>query len=142
MEPWKPESLEQNKIVMSTVAAAAAGYADAGYWTIVDGIISPRWFFEPLRDALEASGHRVAYAVLRAPLEECVSRAAGRDLSRDVDSTVVEQLWGDFADLGALERHAIDIDGEGPERIADEVARRLRAGELACEPGERPEPAP
>jgi hypothetical protein len=127
---------------MRAVAAAAAGYADAGYSTIVDGIISPRWFFEPLRDSLEESGHRVAYAVLRAPLEQCVARAAGRDLGRDVDSTVVEQLWSDFADLGALERHAIDNDGESPEQIAEEVTRRLRAGELACEPGERPEPAP
>jgi adenylylsulfate kinase-like enzyme len=43
VEPWKAESHEQNTIVMRIVAAAAAGYADAGYFTIVDGIISPRW---------------------------------------------------------------------------------------------------
>src|SRR6478752_4893200 len=63
VEPWRPESHEQNATVMRIVAGAAAGYADAGYFTVVDGIISPHWFFEPLRDALEEGGHRVAYAV-------------------------------------------------------------------------------
>ena len=29
-------------------------YADAGYFTIIDGIIIPGWFFEPLRDSLDA----------------------------------------------------------------------------------------
>jgi len=44
IEPWKTEAHEQNVVVMRIVAAAAAGYADAGYFTIVDGIVSPRWF--------------------------------------------------------------------------------------------------
>ena len=42
IEPWRPASHEQNTTVMRIVAGAAAGYADAGYFTIVDGIISPR----------------------------------------------------------------------------------------------------
>ena len=106
------DSDEQNTIVTRIVADAAAGHADAGYFTIIDGIISPRWFFEPLRDALQASGHDVAYAVLRAPLAVWVSRAASRDASRLIDPAVIEQLWRDFADLGALERHAIDSDAK------------------------------
>jgi hypothetical protein len=44
IEPWKPESHEQNTIVMRIVAQAAAGYADAGYFTIIDGIVLPSWF--------------------------------------------------------------------------------------------------
>src|SRR6266536_2695847 len=52
IEPWTPESHEQNRVVMRIVAEAAAGYAEAGYFTIIDGIISPRWFFEPLRDSV------------------------------------------------------------------------------------------
>ena len=127
---------------MKIVATVSAGYAEAGYVTIVDGIISPRWFFEPLRDALEGAGHTVAYAVLRAPLELVISRAAGHDRPREVDATVIEQLWGDFADLGALERHAIETGGKSPEQVAEVVAKRLRGGELDCEPGVRPEPTP
>jgi adenylate kinase family enzyme len=130
VEPWKPEAHEQNTTVMRIVAAAAAGYADAGYLTIVDGIISPRWFFAPLRDALQEAGHAVAYAVLRAPLALCVSRAASRDASRLADTTVVEQLWRDFADLGSLERHAVEGNGKSAENIAEEVAQRLQQGLL------------
>jgi predicted kinase len=134
VEPWKPESHEQNTTVMKIVAAAAAGYADAGYFTIVDGIISPHWFFEPLRDALQSDGHAVAYAVVRAPLEVCTSRAASREVAQVADQSVVEQLWADFADLGPLERHAIESEAMSAEQVADEVAGRLRGGDLTCEP--------
>src|ERR1700678_3473141 len=65
IEPWKPEAHEQNTTVMHILAEPAASYASAGYFTIIDGIVSPRWFFKPLRDSLRASGHSVAYAVLR-----------------------------------------------------------------------------
>jgi hypothetical protein len=64
VEPWKRESAEQNAVVMRVVAGAAAAYASAGYFTIVDGIVLPRFFFEPLRDALREAGHAVAYAGL------------------------------------------------------------------------------
>jgi tRNA uridine 5-carbamoylmethylation protein Kti12 len=95
--PWRRESHEQNRAVMGIVATAAAGYADAGYLTIIDGIVSPDWFFPPLRDALQASGHAVAYAVLRPPLEVCISRAASRAGPQLADTEVIAQLWGDFA---------------------------------------------
>jgi predicted kinase len=75
VEPWKPESHAQNQIVMRIVAQAASGYAAAGYFTIIDGIVIPGWFLEPLRDALHDAGHRIAYAVLRAPLSVCKARA-------------------------------------------------------------------
>lgn len=125
IEPWKPESHEQNTTVMQIVATAAAAYAEAGYFTIVDGIISPRWFFAPLRDALKAAGHTVAYAVLDAPLEVCVARAASRRSSRIADPAVVERLWREFADLGPFADHAIETEAKTIERVADEVTRRL-----------------
>ena len=112
------------------IIAAAAGYADAGYFTIVDGIVIPRWFFEPLRDALEATGHAVAYAVLRAQLAVCASRAASRDVGGLVDAGVIEQLWREFADLGSLEPHAIDTDGKSAEETAETVTQLLRDGLL------------
>jgi predicted kinase len=134
VEPWKPESHEQNTVVMRIVAAAAAAYADAGYFTIVDGIISPRWFFEPMHAALEVAGHAVAYAVLRAPLAVCTSRAASRETARIADISVVEHVWRDFADLGSLERHAVDVYGKTLEQVAEEVAQRLQEGLLDIGP--------
>ena len=107
VEPWRPESAEQNAVVMRIVAGAAAAYASAGYFTIVDGIVLPRYFFEPLRDALREAGHAVAYAVLRAPLDVCLARAGSRDSQPLADPHVVERLWHDFADLGPLSPHAV-----------------------------------
>jgi hypothetical protein len=131
IEPWKPESHEQNTIVMRIVAGAAAGYADAGYFTIVDGIISPGWFFEPLMDSLRDAGHRVAYAILRPSLAVCASRAVGHGSGRLSDASVVERLWQDFADLGSLERHVIDIDTQSADEVAGLLGQRLRDGDLA-----------
>jgi hypothetical protein len=56
-EPWLPDGHEQNRAVMRIVADAAAGYADAGYFTIVDGILIPGLFLEQVRDALVKRGN-------------------------------------------------------------------------------------
>src|SRR4051812_977525 len=68
IEPWTPESREQNQTVMRIVAEAAIGYAADGYFTIVDGILIPGWFLEPLHDALLDRGQQVECVVLRAGL--------------------------------------------------------------------------
>lgn len=131
VEPWRPESHEQNELVMRLVAQAAVGYATAGYFTIVDGIVIPRWFLEPLRQAFREAGRRVAYAVLRAPLSLCAARVQDREGVPPVESEAIEQLWQSFAGLGELERHVIELNGEAPEEAADLVSRRLSAGHLA-----------
>jgi hypothetical protein len=78
-EPWRPESHEQNALVMGIVGEAAAAYAAAGYFTIIDGIVIPRWFLGPLRDVLVNAGLAVAYAVLRPPLPVCAERVDARE---------------------------------------------------------------
>ena len=128
VEPSKPESHEQNVTVMRVVAAAAAGYADGGYFTIIDGIISPDWFLAPLRASLNAAGHRVAYAVLRPPLATCIARVSERESGLRAD--VVEQLWREFADMGQLERHVIENDVSGAAAAARELQQRLQDGRL------------
>jgi predicted kinase len=130
VEPWKPESHEQNSHVMGIVAKAAAGYAAAGYFTIVDGIVIPGWFLEPLRDDLCEAGHRVAYAVLRAPLAACTARAQDRAGDPLSDPKVIEGLWRDFAELGSFERHAVDLGARGPGEAAGMLERRLADGSL------------
>ena len=116
---------------MRIVAEAAAAYAAAGYFTIVDGIIIPGWFLEPLRDALRDAGHAVAYAVLRAPLEVCANRAETRGSRPLAHPEVVERLWREFAALGPLEPNAIDISTKSPDASADLLAQRLQDGLLA-----------
>jgi predicted kinase len=134
VDPWKPESHEQNTTVMRIVGEVAGGYARAGYSTILDGIVIPGWFFEPLRDAIGASGFDVAYAVLRPPLAVAMERAANRPLSPLSEPAVVEQLWNAFSDLGALEHHAIEVtERQTAEQTAGLVAERLQVGALTTE---------
>jgi predicted kinase len=125
VEPWKPESHEQNETVMSAVAAAAARYAAAGYSTIVEGIVIPGVFFEPLRDALRAAGHEVALAVLRAPLATCLERVQQREGEPSIDAAAIEQIWGRFADLGELEQNVVEVEGLVPAEVVDLLDGRL-----------------
>lgn len=125
VEPWKPEAHAQNAAVMRIVADAAAGYAQAGYFTVVDGILIPGWFFEPLRDTLVARGNTVAYAVLRAPLRICKTRSGACDKEPLADPLAIEQLWNAFAELGDLERHVIATDAAEPAETADRITRDL-----------------
>ena len=131
VEPWKPDSHAQNRTVMRIVADAAASYAAAGYFTIVDGIILPGWFLEPLRDSLRDAGHVVAYAVLRAPLAVCAPRARSRESEALTDPALVKSLWQKFADLGPLESNAVEVGTKSPDEAADLLALRLGNGLLA-----------
>ncbi|HEV3322231.1 MAG TPA: AAA family ATPase [Solirubrobacteraceae bacterium] len=130
VEPWKPDAHEQNTTVMNIVANAASGYTKAGYFTIIDGIVSPRWFLQPARDSLRAAGHTVAYAVLRAPLPVCLSRARARAPDRLSDATVIERLSRDFMDLGPLETHVIDTGAQTAEAVADALNELLQTNRL------------
>ena len=112
---------------MRIVGDVASAYAAAGYFTVVEGIVIPRWFLEPLRDQLESAGQRVAYAVLRAPLELCLERREA------VDAAVVESVWRQFGDLGALDGHALDVAGVTPDAVAAALADGL-AGRLLLSP--------
>jgi tRNA uridine 5-carbamoylmethylation protein Kti12 len=132
VKPWKPAAHEQNTVVMGAVAEAAAHYAQAGYFTIVDAMVSPRWFLEPLRDSFRAAGLRVAYAVLRPPLAVCVARAGERERRPLAEAKVIEQLWSDIADLGPLERHVVEPGEMTVRQVADLLDERLAAGQLAA----------
>lgn len=127
IDPMRPEAREQNMVVMDVVCDAAAAYAEAGYLTVVDGILIPGRFYEPLRDALERRGHRIVYVVLRASLEVCTVRAGSRPDWPVTDASRVERLWRAFADLGQLERDVIATDDVEPETIALGIEDTLRA---------------
>jgi adenylate kinase family enzyme len=128
VEPWKPESHEQNRVVMNIVGAAAAGYATAGYFTVIDGIILPRWFLMPLRDALEEADHEVAYVVLWAPLPVCANRVKNREGLSSPEPEVISNLWSQFEDLGEFEANRLEVDGRHPDEVADAVEGLLAAG--------------
>ena len=131
IDPSKPESHDQNTVVMRIVGDVAARYARAGYFTVIDGIVNPRWFLAPLRAALREAEVPVAYVILRPPLPVAIERATLRPSSRLADGSVIDQLWNGFAGLAdALERHVIDNGDQTAEETAAAVEERLRQGTL------------
>ena len=131
IEPWKPESHEQNTVVMQIVAEVAARYARAGYFTVIDGIVGPRWFFEPIRDALRTARLHLAYAILRPSLPVASERAAVRSVTQLADRRVIEHLWNGFANLdGTLEDHVIDNSEQTAEDTVAAIEERLGLGTL------------
>lgn len=126
IEPWKPESQAQNRVAMGIAGEAAAAYADAGYFTVVEGIVLPRWFLTPLRDALRRAGFRAVYVVLRAPLPTCRDRVERRDGA--IDAEAVTKIWKEFEDLGEFEPHVLDVSEHSPEEAANAVEQVLAAG--------------
>jgi predicted kinase len=131
IEPWKPESHEQNMLVMQILVDVAAGYARAGYFTVIDGIVGPAWFLRPLQDAFTTAGLQIAYVILRPRLPLAIERATIRSASRLPDRSVIEQVWDGFAHLDeTLERHVIDNSEQTVEDTVVAIEERLRLGTL------------
>ena len=132
IEPWEPASHEQNQVVMRIAAEAAASYAAAGYETILEGIVIPRWTLGVIRETFQAVGVPVAYAVLRAPHSVCASRVHEREGDPDLfEPGVLTTISSEFDRLGEFERHAIDVAEMDAEQAAAAVAARLAEGDLA-----------
>jgi len=125
VEPWKPESHEQNGLVMRVVGDAAVSFATARYFTIVEGMILPGWFYEPLMDRIRREGVDVDTVVLRPSLDVCVKRAGNRTSRPLGDEAVIEQLWHGFDDLGVLEPNVVDNSEVDPGLSADLISAHL-----------------
>jgi predicted kinase len=131
VEPWDPASDAQNQLVMKTAAAAAASYAGAGYPTVLEGIVIPRWTLGVVREAFASAGVPAAYVVLRAPQEVCVGRFQEREGDPDLLApSILTGIGSEFDDLEEFERHAIDVAGMDAEQVAAAIAARLADGSL------------
>ena len=107
-----PASHTQNTAVTDVVTDAAAGYAQAGYLVVWDGIVGP-WFLDRVVARLAARGVRVRYLVVRAERRTALARVRERDGTTEVSGA--EVMWDQFADLGELESHVVSGEGEPGE---------------------------
>ncbi len=147
IDPWREEAHTQNRIVLHAAAVAVAAFAGGGYFTVAEGILYP--FMLDLF-AAACAPYRVAahYAVLRAPIDLVQQRVQDRKVEPQhaealADATVVDDLWTQFEHHGVEEQHRVDVGARGPAQVAEEIDRRLRAGEfrlegqaMEAEPGE------
>ena len=87
--------------------------------------------------AIACGPHHITlhYAVLRAPIGTVQQRVQDRR-SEPVhtgalgDADVVDDLWTQFEDQEVGERHRVDSDTHHPAEVAEEIDRRLSAGDL------------
>jgi adenylate kinase family enzyme len=128
--PWLPESQKQNETVTRAVTAAACSYAEGGYFTIIDGIVGP-WFLEPFRQAAASKSVPLHYAVLRpASADVTFARVQARGTHGLKAEGPVRDLFRQFADLGAFERHAFDAGTASAQETAATLFGKIRTGEF------------
>lgn len=132
IEPWKPESNNQNIIVADVMVSCAEHYARGGYEAIIDGVVGP-WHLAPWIRAAQ-NGIAVHYIVLRPDLQTAISRATTRTSAGDLtDAGVVTAMWEQFADLGEYETHAIDTANQSIGESAAAIRGLLHGGRLRIE---------
>ena len=120
---WLPESDGQNRMIASIAASVAGQYARHGYFVAADGVVRPWWL--PWFVAL---GVPVHYVVLRPGVDEAVARCLARGGDSLTDPVVVADLHGQFADLGAHERHVLATGGMSPEVVLQAVLEAVAGG--------------
>jgi cytidylate kinase len=127
IEPWRPESDEQNAVVTQAAGAAAGAFALGGFTTVFDGVLGP-WF---LPTFAAASGlDRFDYAVLLPPVDVCVERVLTRlgHGFRDEDAT--RRMHAEFSTSTVAERHVFRALPSDPGTAAAVVTDARDAGRL------------
>jgi len=133
--PWERAANAQNGAMIRSATAAAVRIANAGFTTVLDGIIGP-WFFDAVSEELEYCRVPVDYAVLRPDVETSIARAQRRVLESEehrdalADEGPIRHMWNQFSDLGPFEPHVIDTSDVGPEETALLIHRRIADGHL------------
>jgi hypothetical protein len=133
--PWEGAADAQNRAMIRSATAAAVRLANAGYVTVLDGVLGP-WHFGPIRDETTDCGVPVHYVVLRPDGDTCLDRARRRVLEAAehrealTEEGPIRHMWGQFSDLGPFEHHVIDSSELGPEDTARLVEDRIATGDL------------
>jgi predicted kinase len=137
IEPWRQEAHAQNRVVLHAAAEAVADFAAGGYFTVAESILYP-FMLDLFADAAARYGITVHYAVLLAPIELVQQRVRERTGEPEhatalADAAVVGDLWTLFESLEVEERHRVHVGQNGPDEVAAEIDRRLRAGDFQLE---------
>jgi hypothetical protein len=121
--PYLPDAHKQNRVVVGILANAAEGYANGGYFVVVDGIIGP-WFLPPFK-ALSVTLH---YIVLRPSLDVAIRRCRERGGDTLANPEAITALYQQLSSLEELERHVLRTDGQTADETLREVIRAVHSG--------------
>jgi len=127
IEPWRPESNDQNTVVTKAAASAAGAFAAGGFATVYDGVVGP-WFLPTFGAATGLE--RLDYAVLLPSVEVCVHRVATRPDHGFTDEAATRKMHAEFVRARVDERHVLrDTPGDATA-AADLIESAREAGEL------------
>ncbi len=127
IEPWLPESHEQNEIVTDVAAAATAAFLAGGYDTLYDGVMGP-WFLPAFARRLGLA--EFDYVVLLPSEAQCVERVRRRVDHGFTDDSAARWMHRQFDANRPASDHVIEGDHLDPEATAHEVTQRRAAGQL------------
>ena len=128
--PFLPEAARQNEVVIGVVIESMLGYAEGGYYVVVDGIIGP-WSLAPFVNAAARSRIPLSLVVLRPSYEQTFSRAVSREDKQLKDSGPIRGLYGAFQNLGPLEKHVFDSTADSVETTVEHVRTGVRTGQFS-----------
>ncbi|AVH45102.1 ATP-binding protein [Agrobacterium tumefaciens] len=122
IDPWLPQSHQQNRMIMQIAADVAGRYAGAGYFVILDGVVRPDWL-----PAFIALARPLHYIVLRTTAAEAIERCLVRGGDSLSDPLVVADLHAQFADLGVFEHHVLPVSGMEKDHALQSVINALQS---------------
>ena len=127
IEPWLPESHEQNTVVTKAAASATGAFARGGYATVYDGVVGP-WFLPTFADATGLT--ELDYVVLLPSVETCVQRVLTRQGHGFADEATTRKMHGEFASAQLSRRHVIHDPPDQPGEVVAMIEGLRSTGDL------------
>lgn len=128
IEPWLPDSHEQNEVVTQAAASAAGRFARGGFSTVYDGVVGP-WFLPTF--AAATGLERLDYVLLLPPVDTCAARVQGRLNHGFSDEAATRRMHAEFSAAQIPMRHVLPLAGEDATGVAKRITVALERGDLA-----------
>lgn len=127
IDPWLPESHQQNTVVTRAAGKATGEFVAGGFAVVYDGVVGP-WVIDTFTEM--AGLTEVDYAVLLPTVEVCQQRVAARRGHGFTDLTAMASLHRQFVEADLDRRHVISDCGQAPAEIAESIRQAVTAGTL------------
>jgi adenylate kinase family enzyme len=124
IEPTRPESQQQNTVILRALGRSACAFAEGGYDVFLDGVIGP-WFLPVLQEEI-AGSWPISYVLLHVPEAEALQRV--RDRQGPGASAQVRHMAAAFNELPHFLEHRIDTSGLSPDEVLEIAQQGLSRG--------------
>ena len=129
IDPWLPESHQQNTVITAAAADTAVSIAAAGYHTVFDGVVGP-WFIGEFTRRCLAAGVELDYVLLIPSVGECQQRVAHRPDHRFSDPDATARMHENFYRADIDDRHVLRPPPVGIDDTVAAVEAARQAGNL------------